>query len=74
MQTTLTITDATHIIEMIVRRRFPVAIKRMTKEKDIAIAIPEKAEVTKAFSLGIQIQANLEDCLSVFKPWGALAI
>ena len=51
--------------------KFRVTIISTTNENDIAMAIPWKAEETKAISTGIEGQATL-DCLIVFKV-GALS-
>jgi len=55
--TTLIMTNATHMIESKLYIRFFVASIKTTKAKSKAMIMPWMAEVTKAFSDGIQAQA-----------------
>jgi len=52
---------------------FRVAIKRIKKANIIAIVIPCKAEVTKAFSLAIHMKPKPPVFLADFKDLGAVS-
>jgi hypothetical protein len=69
MLKTETITRATHISEMSACKMFPVAMSRITKQIMLAIAMPLKADVMKAFSEGSQAHHILAvystDCIDL---------
>jgi len=70
---TLIITILTQMIASDARIMFLVAIKRMKKANIIAIVIPCKAEVTKAFSLAIHMKPKPPVYLADFNDLGAVS-
>jgi hypothetical protein len=74
MATTLIIIPKTQPIDITAYVKFLVAIKSIIKAKAIAINMPDLAELTNAFSLGINVQASPDVWKRDFSSAGALSL
>ena len=72
-QTTLMIITPTHNIEIIACIKLPVENNKTVKAKKIAKAIPCKADLTNAFSVGMKAQMMPASWTTVLSSLGALS-